>query len=570
MKHLFPFFTTRACKVPGQEDSGWPSNTGVVILVFLSAVAVTVPTYLDPPPAGHDRLFHLSNAHEYACILERGTVVAHVTPNYYNRLGGLNFKYYSPYAYLPVACLMLAGVPVSLAFAVSITLSFFLSGLGMYCWMRILVPRPSALIAAGLYMVAPYHIDDLIRRFAYPELWGMACLPWVFWAAERALRARKPGLVVPLAALLAATGLIHNLSGLMAALLLLFYLLLRAGPGLRSIIRLAATAVLTILFGAFYMLPAILEMGEIALVRQIMEATDNVYRGLDFSHLFRVADFGPLAIPSPGLWFLLLGAWGSAVLIVRDRREGLKRFALPVLIAITLFLCTKSGAAVMQKFKLLGFLQFPWRFLGPASLLLACAAGRAASWAAGRPVPTAVLWLLVVATTIFSFGNGLPERRSMVDRKVYARFMVPTFLTGDHENKYLPLGMFDARDRTTWFDLARTIWMAEGEGVPRLLENEPEEVRFTVEGAGPNWVVILRRSYTSGWTTRVAEGHAETDNDPETGLMRVRGEGVSGPVQVQYSGTPVFQVSMWISMLTVILSAGWMAWPGQRVSRHLG
>ncbi|MBN2492282.1 MAG: hypothetical protein JXQ29_15655, partial [Planctomycetes bacterium] len=123
---------------------------------------------------GHDLQFHIANAYEYRASLDEGILVAHHAPHYFAGLGGINFKYYPPYAYLPVATLLSLGVSLASAFALALGLSFLVSGLGMYCWARIYHERPGALLCAVLYMAAPYHLDDLFRRFAYPELWGMA------------------------------------------------------------------------------------------------------------------------------------------------------------------------------------------------------------------------------------------------------------------------------------------------------------------------------------------------------------------------------------------------------------
>ena len=101
--------------------------------------------------------------------------------------------------------------------------------------------------------------------------------------------------------------------------------------------------------------------------------------------------------------------------------------------------------------------------------------------------------------------------------------------------------------------------MASGTGTPRLLENAVATVRFGVEGGGPRWAVILRRSYTSGWTVAAESGTVTLANDPATGLMRVSGESVSGQVTLRYVGSATYRVGVWVSLGALLLAVGWIA-----------
>jgi hypothetical protein len=105
-----------------------------------------------------------------------------------------------------------AGLDWEASVKAVLALSFVLSGLGMYGFVRSWLGRRAALVAAVAYMIFPYHLVDVFVRAALPESMALALFPFVLWAFRSAVL--RPRLLTVLAAGLSYAALMwtHNLS----------------------------------------------------------------------------------------------------------------------------------------------------------------------------------------------------------------------------------------------------------------------------------------------------------------------------------------------------------------------
>ena len=123
---------------------------------------------------------------------------------------------------------------------------------------------PRALFAAAVYVLAPYpFLTNLYIRGAVPEMWGVALVPWVLWAGLRAYRRGSLAASVSLTLALSALVLLHNLSALIGAGLLLLWVAVLAAmerhvAGIRAVVAATAAALGVT---AFFWLPALGERG---------------------------------------------------------------------------------------------------------------------------------------------------------------------------------------------------------------------------------------------------------------------------------------------------------------------
>jgi len=460
------------------QGTGTVTRVRLILTLALFAFFITMPMYRVPAAAGHDSFAHIPNAYEYADALEAGIVVDHIVLSHYAGLGGPNFKYYPPYSYLPVALLVLAGVSIDKAFAVAISLTFLISGLGMYAWARLHGARAASVICALLYMVTPYHLDDVYWRFAYPELWGFALAPWIFWGAATAARSSRPWRLLLVSLLLTAVGLLHNLSAFMIVPFLVVYWLWQTGLNVRSTARLAFVLLLAAALGAFYSLPAFLDRDQILMSRQFQDSQEFVDHALGLRELVHVGVASEKWVATPGLFFLLLGAWGCAAWLAHaPGRSRVKALCVPVLALVALLLCTEIGASLAFVIPPLKYLQFPWRFLLLVSLFLSLACG-ALFVRSVRPLRIAVATVLMSASVVGAVVANPLVGWDPPDRKSYRLVMAGIDWSADKENKYCPIWVVAARKSRARMDLKRPIWMIEGKGEVQLEENTFETIRL--------------------------------------------------------------------------------------------
>ena len=89
------------------------------------------------------------------------------------------FTFYAPLVFYVAEFFHLLGLSVVSAIKVVWGLGYVLSGLSMYALARRLWGRGPALIAALLYVYAPYHLANNYVRAALAEFFAMALYPWV-------------------------------------------------------------------------------------------------------------------------------------------------------------------------------------------------------------------------------------------------------------------------------------------------------------------------------------------------------------------------------------------------------
>ena len=85
----------------------------------------------------------------------------------------------------------LLGAGIADALKLVYALSFLLSGLAMYLLARDLFGRAGGVLAAVLYIYAPYHLADVYVRADVAEFASFIFFPAIMWAILRLSRARS-------------------------------------------------------------------------------------------------------------------------------------------------------------------------------------------------------------------------------------------------------------------------------------------------------------------------------------------------------------------------------------------
>jgi len=402
-------FSSAAAPVPAR-GTGWLRWLGGALALIAPAVVIFWLTAAWPDTP--DGLFHLHRVRALADALRMGVFYPRWFPDFAFGYGYPVLNFYAPAFYYPPTVLHLAGLDLIVAVRVSLAAWYALSGLAAYallrCWVR---PLPAAL-GAVLYLAYPYRLYDLFVRGALPEFAAFLWLPLIAWATVPKIASPSAGASEvpgawgvsigapwPLASVAAALGwagliLTHNLTALMAALaglamaaLWTAAVLLRGPRGDRRRALLAGPWALTwpLALGAglsaVYALPALLEAPWVGLAagadgRGYAAHFAGLAGLFDRSLIYRYPAASQLTVPAPGYAALLLILVALALLLPhsRGRRLGLGISAGMTLGA--LWLSTASSAFLWDALaRVLGKLQFPWRWQTVAGLALACTLG---------------------------------------------------------------------------------------------------------------------------------------------------------------------------------------------------
>jgi hypothetical protein len=323
-----------------------------------------------------------------------------------------------------VLAFLLAGANGPPALNLTFALGVLIAGWGVYRLARDVFQSEAAGVAAGVAaMAAPYTMLIFYRRGALAESYALVLLPWVLWAFWRAGRDGGAWPVVRAALILGAFALAHNISMMLALPVVGLYAVIVArlhNGRRRAWLRSIAAYLAGIGLAAFFLVPAYVERNLVrtAALTSIRNNT-YFYNFVDLAELFspptahNPAWLNPAMTIHVGLVLVLLAfiGWVAGWFLHKDRarRAHLAFFGLLAVGYIVMVL--PISRPVWDAIPLLAFVQFPWRLIGQASVMLAVLAGvgiglavdglaaRVGSWAGAVGMGVALMALV---------GLGLP------------------------------------------------------------------------------------------------------------------------------------------------------------------
>jgi hypothetical protein len=371
---------------------------------IIAAAASVLPLCRLVLPWGHDQLVHLLRIEGIADGLRAGQFPVRIEPTALNGYGYADPIMYPPlFLYIP-AFFRLFGVSLIVSYQLFIfIINLFTAAICYFAVLRLTKRRDTATVSAAAYTMCLFRLICIFTRAALGEILAMAFLPLVFagvylivFGAADEINSGKWYLLVGFSGLMNS----HLLSVIIAFVLIALCLLLnlrrlRDGRRLGALVEFAALFLLVnvwVILPIFSMLgtnmvifSAQSNMADHAVFPQEMFATFLKSTGLSGS-LHDAATDMPLSVGG------ILAAGSALFIFLRfrnrkeppsgDRGEAATLLGSRALVAAaaTLFLAsTLFPWTLVHKIPLLGqFLytaQFPWRYFGPASLLLCVVLG---------------------------------------------------------------------------------------------------------------------------------------------------------------------------------------------------
>jgi hypothetical protein len=564
-----------------------PRDWGLLLALALAVVAAT--PFLTRPGLPHhtDAELHIYRAAELGHVLRGGVFYPRWAPDLYYGYGYPIFNYYAPLTYYLANLFdLFPGVDIVGGVKAVFVLGFFIASLGTYLLGRELFgDLASGVLAAASFTFAPYVVlIDPHARGVLAEHLAICLLPLVFYAFRRLMsgvgaRWALLGSVLSLAALVFS----HNLLGIVVAALLLIYWIWetvlgsgreRAGWGGLALF-LSASII------AFFWLPFLAERDAIKL--KVIGPGHFDFHGhfLRLSKLFSPSPVLDLGATAPHYQFNLgLAQWLlallSLVVIVCSQRIGLSGRLRRVLFyffvtgIVLIFLMTTLSTPVWERVPGLAYLQFPWRLMGPANLMLAVCAGSTTKllplllverWRnAGLAAAVAVVMLLALPvlyppTWSPDFGGTSPydiiewERRSLA---------LGTTSTGDFlPRKAARVPLKPARSLVDSYAGPGPVDRVNRSGLPEgaqldTLAHGPLHDRFAIS-TPKGFVLRLYTFYFPGWRAYLDGEEAEIDVAGPEGFITVWVPKGEHEVLVRFGDTPPRTAGWIVSIL------GWAA-----------
>lgn len=352
-----------------------------VFLLFVVAAYLVYPLLGKGYFLGHETLAPQYRVYGIDLAVASGQFPPKVLPNLVNGLGyGWNI-FYSPLAYDFTWAISELGFSYTTSLKLVHFLAILLSGVFIYVLLkRITGHTTAALIAAVLYMAAPYRLVDLYVRNAYAESFAFVFLPVVFLGVYEIFHG-DPRRWWIFAAGMAGMVLTHNISGLYCALFVAAYVatqVRRFGKEIVLLRSLGLAALMSILLTAYFIGPLLEHKAANSYAIFNSEVARMLYISAEhlhdhavkpwqlFSHNFILGASEPLASNKPEMSFLLsipLMVFAAMGLYAMRRHAawGFVRFSIAAALLSLVMLLEIFPWELMPGF--LYYIQFPWRLL---------------------------------------------------------------------------------------------------------------------------------------------------------------------------------------------------------------
>ena len=339
--------------------------------VLLVSVIFIAPALCFGIPSNKDLLNHFRFALPFFDSLSSGQLYPGWLAESNSGYGDPSFRFYPPALYY----LLSLGKALTGNWYVGTLLTLALlstvSGLGMYFWTRSILSESSAMWAAILYALAPYHVNQLYQAFLLAEFAGAAVLPFAFGFVERVCRRGRFQDVAGLAATYALLILTHLPLAVMGSLALAVYgvaCISRQNSG-KCLRLLCLAALLGLAASSIYWVRMVGELKWIGINNA------NPDSSVDYKQNFV---FSTLSPENPTVWWVniltvitfLLFVPTLALFFRRARSQVNFGHLIPVAILtlMTFFMALPLSRPFWRILPVLQQTQFPWRWLAVLSM----------------------------------------------------------------------------------------------------------------------------------------------------------------------------------------------------------
>ncbi len=235
-----------------------------VLLYALLAHALLAPLAADGIVPTEDFVPHVVTIVQARMALDEGQFPLRVAPWQHNGWQYPEYQFYSPLPYTFAAIVYRWLTPTNpyLALKLGLWLALVMAGFFTYrltAWLS--GSRPAALLAGAIYMAAPYFMNNIHARGAFPEVVAQGLMPAVVYSSARCYA--KPGLgrLVPAAVAWFALATTHTITWVYGTLFVGLWLLLLGGRPRKTLARLmrsGAAYVFGCLLALYFLAPVVL------------------------------------------------------------------------------------------------------------------------------------------------------------------------------------------------------------------------------------------------------------------------------------------------------------------------
>ncbi len=346
------------------------------LLIAVFAFMAISSAFYNGHPTGNDMPQHYQFAVTIYDSISSGEIYPSFATKAAKGLGDYGIRFYPPLSYYAISAIF--GIVGSWYYAglILFFLVFWISGIGTYLWAKENFENKQSLLAAAIFIFAPYHLNQVYNNFLFAEFIAMAIIPFCFLFITKVCKNGRITDVLGLSISVSLLILTHLPSTIICVFAFSIYssvLLWKNDFFAKTLLKLIISGCISVVASSFYWIKLISELNWIN--HNSSEYFSEIY---SFQRNFLLApqnyinfqdDILALWLAEMMLLSILLISIPTFIYIVKNRKN-LSAFtiALTIVFISALFLATPLSKFVWSYLPLLHKIQFPYRFLGIISL----------------------------------------------------------------------------------------------------------------------------------------------------------------------------------------------------------
>ncbi len=553
-----------------------PEPARVVALLFLLALPVCLSLASAKLPEGHDATEYLPRMVEFHENIRNGILLPRWAPDLSHGTGQPLFLYNPPMFYYAGEFWHLLGFDFVRSMNLACITLVLASAAGIFLLGRLYFGAMGGWLGAAAYLYAPYFAVDLYVRTAWAEF---AAFPFFAFALYGFGAYAKTGLRKYLligAAAYAGILASHNAAALLFTPVLLGFIALtawtaRSGAGWGTILRNQLLGfALGLALAAFVWVPGV-AMNNLVHVETLMQGRSQYTQHFVYPHQLIDSPWGygySVEGDQDGMsfslgWSHVLIAIAAIVFTVKARKrfEGAWTAYFAAAVALLSLMMVTEAQPIWDRVRLLQFIAFPWRLLGPASVALAALI---AAFAAGlgdsyrRAGFAAAMCALIVP----NLAHNRPDHYRDIDQQFWsAPEIAQRGIEVTSFGEYRPQAM----NTIPPYD-PRAAEIVAGNGWAEQTGKTPEFWGGIVHAQTPS-SVDLNLAWFPAWELTIDGKPAASQPSPNTGLTRFEVPPGDHRVALRFSRTRPMWIADSVSLLAVCIVLA-LAFPVRMWRRH--
>jgi hypothetical protein len=335
----------------------------VIVIGLLGSLAL----YFYGVPFGVDLPHHYRLAQGFFESIKAGDFYPSWLGSTNGGYGDPSVRFYPPALYYLLSFFRLLVGDWFVATLFTLTVLTVTGCLGIYLWASVLTRKSYAVLAALIYMLSPFHANEMYQAGMYAQYAAASVLPFAFAFTERIIANRRwrdaGGLGLSYGLLI----LCHLPMALLGSIAIGIYASIRLAQSFsrRSLYQVIAGALSGLWFSCGYWLPMLLELKW----KRASGSGQDKWFDYQNNFIFHSSpnSMGDYWIPIITTATFLMAVPAGLLLFKRNRRA----LAPAVLALLTFLMATPLSKPIWDLFPALQETQFPWRWLTITSACLA-------------------------------------------------------------------------------------------------------------------------------------------------------------------------------------------------------